>query len=81
MTSKSDILSAAQCRAARGLLKWTQLDLAKQSDVGATTIKQFETETTTPHLSTLKILRQTFENAGIEFIGNTDGGEGLRFKS
>lgn len=71
-------ISAAQCRAARGLLSWTQEDLAKKSAVGLNTIRKFERNKTSPHRTTLKVLKETFEKAGIEFID--DGGLGVKLK-
>ncbi|MCG8504303.1 MAG: helix-turn-helix domain-containing protein [Sphingomonadales bacterium] len=72
------MLTTAQCRAARALLKWNQQDLADRSEVAVSTIKKFETETTAPHNSTLKLLRQTFEAQGIEFIDEGSGGVWLK---
>ena len=79
------MITAAQCRAGRGLLKWTQPDLATRSDVGLNTIKKFETEATAPHKSTLKALKTAFEAAGIEFLYEggpppLGGGQGVRFR-
>ena len=79
------MITAAQCRAARGLLKWTQPDLAGRSDVGLNTIKKFETEATAPHKSTLKALKAAMEAAGIEFLAQgetplSNGGEGVRLR-
>ena len=73
------MLTPAQCRAARALLKWTQQDLADRSEVGSNTIKKFETElTVAPHKSTLKILRQTFEAHGVGFTDEGSGGLWLK---
>jgi DNA-binding XRE family transcriptional regulator len=36
------MITAAQCRAARGLLDWSQLDLAKFAGVGVVTVHQLE---------------------------------------
>ena len=73
------MISAAQCRAARGLLRWKQQDLAARSDVGLSTIKKFETEVTVPHKPTLKALKAAFEAAGIQFID--DNGIGVKLKA
>ena len=60
-----------QCRAARGMLNWSTRDLAKASHVGATTIARFESgKTANP--STLALLKQAFEAAGVRFT--EDGG-------
>ncbi|WP_431860494.1 helix-turn-helix domain-containing protein [Azospirillum sp.] len=70
----------AQCRAARGLLNWTQKDLASRSGVSTVTIRNFENERSTPQPATLTVLRQTLEAAGIEFIPRNGGGPGLRLR-
>jgi transcriptional regulator with XRE-family HTH domain len=55
-----------QCRAARAILNWSTRDLAKASHVGATTIARFESgKPANP--STLALLKQAFEAAGIRF--------------
>jgi transcriptional regulator with XRE-family HTH domain len=77
MTSKIS-LTPDLCRAARGLLNWTQKDLTKKSLVGTKTIADYERGTRTPYDRTLRDLRQAFEAAGIEFI-NGDA-PGLRLK-
>src|SRR5579864_8160268 len=62
-------VSPAQCRGARGLLNWSQLDLAERSGVGHKTIADFERDATTrPHGRTLTAIITAFEAAGIEFI-------------
>jgi len=62
-------------RAARGLLNWTQHDLAAHADVGIATVQNFESGKTRPHKGTLRLLRETFERHGITFI--TEGGVGV----
>jgi transcriptional regulator with XRE-family HTH domain len=42
-------------------------DLAKNAGVGTTTIVRFENEKTLPVPATLKVIRQAFEEAGVEF--------------
>jgi transcriptional regulator with XRE-family HTH domain len=74
------MLTASQCRAARGLLDWTQQQLADAARVGVATIRQFEGEATEPRLATLVVLRQAFESAGVEFIDENGGGPGLRLR-
>ena len=72
------MITSAQCRAARSLLSWTQEDLAKKSVVGLNTIRKFEGGKTSPHSSTLKLLRDAFEAVGIEFTD--DNGIGVKLK-
>jgi transcriptional regulator with XRE-family HTH domain len=72
-------ITPAQCRAARALLRWSQKELARKSRVGEITIINFETEKTAPLAGTLLLLRQALEAAGIEFIEEDGGGDGVRF--
>ena len=65
------MITSAQCRAARALLKWTQDDLAGRSGISPLAINKFEVGKTSPHVATLKVLRETFEAAGIEFIDDS----------
>jgi transcriptional regulator with XRE-family HTH domain len=71
------MISAMQSRAARGLLHWTQNDLARKAGISAVTIRNYENGKTEPNPATLVVLKQTFEKAGIEFIAN---GRGVRLK-
>jgi len=57
-----------QCRAARGLLKWTQKDLAHAAHVSKDTVRDFELEKKSPNDATLIVIQQSFERAGVEFI-------------
>ena len=74
------MISPATCRAARGLLSWTQADLAKAASVGVVTVRQFERESGTPRPATLTVLQQALEAAGLEFIPENGGGAGIRFR-
>jgi transcriptional regulator with XRE-family HTH domain len=71
-------LTAAQSRAARALLKWSQDKLAKASKVGASTVGDFEREARTPHGHMLADIRFALEAAGIEFIDGEQPGVRLK---
>jgi transcriptional regulator with XRE-family HTH domain len=73
-------ITAAQCRAARALLRWSQQTLADRSRVSIVTIQNFESEKTASYAGTLLLLRQAFEAAGVEFIPADNGGVGVRLK-
>lgn len=73
------MITSGQCRAARALLRWNQRELAARANVGITTVRTFETDVTAPHRTTLNILKETFEQAGIEFI--YDNGIGVTLKA
>ncbi len=70
-----------QCRAARGLLKWTQPRLAQESGVGLSTINRYENETRPPRKSAVIRLQSTFERAGLRFLfDDPAGGIGVRLR-
>jgi transcriptional regulator with XRE-family HTH domain len=75
------MITPAQCRAARGLLNWTQRELADQAGVGIVTVRQFEAGVNEPRRATLEVVKRAFETAGIEFIAADNGGVGLRLSS
>jgi hypothetical protein len=74
-------ISSAQMRAARALLRWSALDLAAASKVGVATIRRVEVvDGEIPvTLANEAALRRALETAGIEFIDDNGGGEGVRF--
>jgi transcriptional regulator with XRE-family HTH domain len=61
-------INTAQIRAARGLLNWTQGDLAARTNISTTSIGSIENDTTKPRESTLQLIQKAFEDAGIEFL-------------
>jgi transcriptional regulator with XRE-family HTH domain len=68
------MITAAQCRAARGLLDWTQQELADAAHIGVATVRLFESEATETRHATLAVLRQAFELAGVEFTNGDQPG-------
>src|ERR1019366_2659972 len=74
------MITPAQCRAARGLLDWTQQELAEAARIGVATIRLFEGEAAESRHATLAVLRRAFELAGVEFIDENGGGPGLRLR-
>ena len=74
------MITPSQCRAARGLLDWTQQELADAARIGVATIRLFEGEAAESRHATLAVLRRTFELAGVEFIEVNGGGPGVRLR-
>ena len=74
------MITSAQCRAARGLLQWSQQKLAKEAGFGVVTVIQLENEGGQPRRATLQVLRNAFESAGVEFIDENGGGAGVRWR-
>lgn len=64
------MISAAQLRAARGLLDWTRSELAKASGLSAETIKNIEHGIYAPQESTVNAIISTFAEHEVEFIEN-----------
>ena len=72
-------VTSAQCRAARGLLGWSQQQLAQQAGVGVVTVHQFEVGRSEPRRATVEVIRRAFAVAGVMFIdADHDGGPGVR---
>ena len=77
------MITAAQIRAARGLLALSQVALSGLAGVSAATVKRLETspETRGSAASLLKI-ETALERAGVEFIpGDESKGPGVRLKA
>lgn len=74
------MLSPAQCRAARGLIDWSQMELAQRAGVGIVTIRQLEAGVHAPRRSTIDVVRRALEAAGVEFIEENGGGPGVRLR-
>ena len=69
-------LTVEHVRAARGLLKWTQDELASRAGVTITTISYWVNERVKPSEETKIQVRRAFEEAGIEFANG--GNPGVR---
>jgi transcriptional regulator with XRE-family HTH domain len=72
------VLSAAQCRAARALLQWSQKQLCEEVGIARTTLAEFEQGRRVPGRRTLARITRTFEDHGIRFLWPIDGWEGVR---
>jgi transcriptional regulator with XRE-family HTH domain len=75
------MISPSQCRAARGLLDWSQQELADKAKVGIVTVRQLEAGTHQPRRATLDVVRRCLEAAGVEFIEENGGGVGVRLRN
>lgn len=73
-------LSGKQIRMARAALEWSVQELSNVSSVSTSTIKRIEASgaemQATP--ANLKLIRETLEAAGVEFIGGAGDGPGVR---
>jgi transcriptional regulator with XRE-family HTH domain len=73
-------VTPAQSRAARGLLGWSQQDLAAKAAVGIATVYQLESGKSAPRRATLTVIRQALEAAGVIFIDANGEGPGVRLR-
>jgi transcriptional regulator with XRE-family HTH domain len=74
-------MDSKQSRAARGLLKWSQRQLADASGVALSTVADFENDKREPWLGNLAAMRLALEDAGVEFIPAKSGkGVGVRLR-
>ena len=62
------VLSGSQARVARGLLGWSQADVAKRAKVPLDTIRELEGDKSLP-VGTLQRVRHVFEAARVEIRG------------
>ena len=74
------MLTSAQCRAARGLIDWSQMELAERAGVGIVTIRQLEAGNHVPRRATLDVVRRALEGGGVQFIDENGGGAGVRLR-
>ena len=74
------MVTSEQIKMARAALGWSVEKLAKESAVGVRTIHRIEAQDGLPNATAgnLKLLRETLQAAGIEFIGDAGEGPGVR---
>ena len=65
------MMTAAQCKAARALLGWSQEDLSNRSLMGVAALRNFERGKTIPMRNNLLALKTALEEGGIEFLMRT----------
>jgi predicted transcriptional regulator len=75
-----DIISAAQLRAARGLLNWSRRELAARAQVGTRTVARIEDGDVRAQKGTMDALQATLESAGVVLIPENGGGAGVRLR-
>lgn len=74
------MVTAAQIRAARALLGWSQQMLADKAIVSVNAVNRLERELVDTKVSTLSSVERALLKAGIEFVSPTgEKGEGVRF--
>lgn len=74
---QSDPVFAAQMRAARGLLAWSQEELAERSGISRPVIARLERCASDARSSTVRAIKAAFEAADLYFVNDRDGSFGL----
>jgi transcriptional regulator with XRE-family HTH domain len=76
----NNVIVPAQVRGARGLLSWSQDQLAEASGIPKRTIARMELAEGAPQRRTLAAIRAALESAGVEFIEENGSGPGVRLR-
>lgn len=62
------MITPAQSKMARAAIGWGVRDLARQAEVGVSTVTRFESGEHVPTKANLAAIRRALEEAGVEFI-------------
>ena len=77
------MITGAQVRAAKSLIRWSGSDLAEQAGVSLSSIRRIEAFNGVPDSASVKALQaiqKALELGGVEFIGPPEEGPGVRLK-
>lgn len=74
------MITPPQSRAARGLIDWSQTDLAAAAGVGLSTVRDFERGRRTPITNNLAAIQRALEAAGVIFVPENGEGPGVRLR-
>ena len=69
----SSIIFAAKIRAARGLLNWSQGELAERAGISKQSVTRIENGTMDPRFSTITALNEAIRGAGVEMAEDVNG--------
>ena len=74
------MLTSEHIRAARGLLRWSQSDLAKKAGISVETVKRLEKTPgkVSAYTGTMEAIQKALEAAGVEFTNDDALGVRLR---
>ena len=70
-----------QCRAARGLLDWTQEQLAERAGIARSTVRDFECRRHELHRATEQLMINALREAGVLLLPPDGYGPGVRFQA
>lgn len=72
------MITPRQIRAARGLLNWSQQELADSAIISLNALARLERGMVDPRASTLSAVEKALMDAGVEFLPDGEKGEGVR---
>lgn len=74
------MITGSQIRAARAILRWTADQVATAASVGVATVRRAEAADFEPVITAANAaaIQRALESAGIEFIAENGGGDGVR---
>ena len=78
---KKNVISRAQCRAARAMIEWSRVRLAEAANIAERTLIDFERGARQPYDRTLADIQRALEQAGVIFIDADEEGPGVRLKA
>lgn len=74
------LITAAQCRAARALIEWTQPQLADAAGLGLSTVVDFERNRRAVSDGARGAIAEALEVAGVVFVPENGEGAGVRLR-
>lgn len=74
------IITAAQCRGARGMLDWSQTKLGNEAGLSLSTVRDFEKGRRVPLIPSMLALVAALERAGITFVVPDEDSVGVVLK-
>lgn len=74
-------LTPAQCRAARGLVDWTQEELAERAGVSRSTVRDFEKGRHDLHRASETQIVAALREGGVMLIPSDELGPGVRLRA
>jgi transcriptional regulator with XRE-family HTH domain len=74
------MITKEQSRAGRALVDWSQSRLAEASNLGESTIRDFEKGRRVPSINNLEAIRRALESAGVIFVDENGEGPGVRLR-
>jgi ribosome-binding protein aMBF1 (putative translation factor) len=77
------MITGAQVRAAKAMLRWSGAELAQQAGISLSSVRRIEANDGIPKdqsMRTLIAVKSALEAAGVEFTGTVDVRPGVRLK-